>query len=57
MPRPRTGSTFQTSGKWFARVTLKAGDRPALSLPTCTTEAAATKRAALLNVTPRPPAS
>ena len=50
MPRPRSGSVFQSSGRWFARITLTdSSDRPAIALPTCQTKSEADTRAAALS--------
>ena len=50
MPRPRSGSVFQSSGRWFARITLTdSSDRPAIALPTCQTKSEADARATALS--------
>ncbi len=50
MPRPRSGTVFQSSGRWFARITLAdSSDRPAIALPTCQIKSAADTRAAALS--------
>ncbi len=50
MPRPRSGTVFQSSGRWFARITLAdSSDRPAIALPTCQTKSEADARGAALS--------
>lgn len=50
MPRPRSGTVFQSSGRWFARITLTdSSDRPAIVLPTCQTKSEADARGAILS--------
>jgi integrase len=48
MPRQRTGTVYEASGKWYVRLTL-GGRRESIPLPTCTSRDAAKQRKALLN--------
>jgi len=48
MPRKATGNVYQSRGRWYARITLRPGTRANIALPTCTTEAEAHARLAIL---------
>ena len=48
MSRPCTGNVYFRHGSWYARITLAAGVRPTLQLPTCADEPSAEERARLL---------
>lgn len=48
MPRKPTGNAFCSRGKFYARVTLEPGQRPAIPLPACTSPETADARALLL---------
>ncbi len=48
MARATTGTVFESRGKWYARVSLGGGKRPAYCLPWCSSERDATARLAIL---------
>jgi integrase len=48
MPREAKGTTFQQGERWYAQVTLDAGERPKFPLPTCASKEAADARKDLL---------
>ena len=47
MPRKLTGTVYEASGKWYARVTIR-GQRESILLPTCNDRKSAEARTALL---------
>ena len=48
MPRQATGNTYESHGRWYARITVAARKRQSFALPTCESETAANVRLAVL---------
>lgn len=48
MPRQATGTTYESHGRWYARVTVGTGKRQSFALPTCESETTADGRLAVL---------
>jgi hypothetical protein len=48
MPRHATGNTYESHGRWYARITVGIGKRQSFALPTCANETAAAVRLAVL---------
>jgi integrase len=48
MPRQATGNTYESRGRWYARVTVATGKRQSFALSTCDNKTAADARASVL---------